>query len=248
MKHCLLICFLFFAGLSLHAQGDFEAKTFTTSNNEVLPYRELLPEKYNPKQKYPLVLFLHGMGERGSDNEAQLTHGSKMFTNPVNREKYPAIVLFPQCSLNGFWSIRSGNGKYGKWEAELPKVKELLDVYLAKKTVDKKRIYILGISMGGFGTYDMVCRFPDIFAAAIPICGGIDTELLKETVGKVNFRIYHGDDDPVVPVENSRKAYYALKQYGANVEYFEFPGCVHNSWTQAFNQPDFFSWLFNQKK
>jgi len=249
MKNCFLICFLLFAGLALYAQGDFEAKTFIVSNKkDTLPYRELLPENYNPKQKYPLVLFLHGMGERGSDNEAQLTHGSMMFTNPVNREKYPAIVLFPQCSSNAFWTYEKRSDRFERWEADLPKVKELLDSYLAKETVDKNRIYIMGISMGGYGTFDMVCRFPDIFAAAIPICGGVDPELLKATAGKVNFRIYHGDIDPAVPVENSRKAYRALKQYGASVEYFEFPGCVHNSWTQAFNQPDYFSWLFLQKK
>ena len=108
-------------------------------------------------------------------------------------------------------------------------------------------LYILGISMGGMGTYDMVCRFPDIFAAAVPICGGVNPDRLVKAKN-VKFRIYHGDVDSAVSVENSRKAYAALKKFGASVEYIEFAGCDHNSWSPAFNTPDFFSWLFAQKK
>ena len=248
---------LFFAGQSVYSQEDFEAKLFITSNNDTLRYRELLPENYNPQQKYPLVLFLHGAGERGSDNRAQLTHGSMMFTNPVNREKYPAIVLIPQCPANSFWPFDlrpEGKLDFSVFPADYPissvlqSVKYLLDKYIAAGSVDTNRIYILGLSMGGMGTFDMVCRFPDLFAAAIPICGGVNPDRLKAAAGKVKFRIYHGDKDSVVPVENSRKAYRALKKYGADVEYFEIIGCDHASWNPAFNQPDFLSWLFEQKK
>ena len=249
MRYIFSLFILFFAGQYLHSQAIqdiFEAKTIISSAGDTLNYRVLLPENYDSKKQYPLVLFLHGAGERGSDNNAQLFHGSKMFTNPVNREKYPAIVLFPQCPTNGYWFYEDRFGENRK--AELSMVKELLDTYLALSTVDKERIYIMGLSMGGFGTFDLVCRFPDVFAAAIPICGGIDPDRLKVTVGKVKFRIYHGDNDEVVPVENSRNAYRALKSYGADVGYFEFPGCKHDSWVPAFNQPDFFSWLFEQKK
>ena len=246
MKKEFLVFMLFFTTEFVYSQMEFEAKTFVVSNKDTLNYRELLPDNYNPQKKYPLVLFLHGAGERGSDNKAQLTHGSKMFTNPVNREKYPAIVLFPQCPTNSWWSSerRPGVGS----DALLQAVKDLIDQYIDQGTVDTNRMYIMGLSMGGFGTFDMVCRFPDVFAAAVPICGGIEPERLKVTAGKVKFRIYHGDNDDVVPVENSRKAYRALKNYGADVEYFEFPGCNHASWVPAFNQPDFFSWLFEQKK
>ena len=246
MKNIFLVFFLFFAGQWVYSQADFQAQIWITSYKDTLYYRELLPENYNPHKKYPLVLFLHGAGERGSDNKAQLTHGSKMFTNPVHREKYPAIVLFPQCSKNAWWDYEKRSEER---DAKLQAVKELLDSYLVKETVDTKRVYIMGLSMGGFGTFDLVCRFPDIFAAAIPICGGIlPVERLKATAGKVKFRIYHGDNDDTVPVENSRKAYRALKEYGADVEYFEFAGVNHNSWNPAFNQPDFLKWLFEQKK
>jgi len=246
MKNSFLVFFLFFTGQLVYSQGDYQARIWITSHNDTLYYRELLPENYTPQKKYPLVLFLHGAGEKGSDNSAQLIHGSKMFTNPVHREKYPAIVLFPQCSKNSWWDYEKRSDGRG---ARLWAVKELLDSYLVKETVDTDRIYIMGLSMGGFGTFDLVCRFPDIFAAAIPICGGIfPIERLKATAGKVKIRIYHGDNDDVVPVENSRKAYRALKEYGADVEYFEFVGCNHVSWTPAFNQPDFLAWLFEQKK
>ena len=257
MRNTLFILILFFACQSLYSQGNFEAKLFITSEKDTLRYRELLPENFNPQEKYPLVLFLHGAGERGSDNQAQLTHGSMMFTNPVNREKYPAIVLYPQCPKESFWSFEKR--PEGTLDAKafpanyaiasiLQAVKDLLDSYIANGSVDTDRIYIMGLSMGGMGTFDMACRFPDVFAAAIPICGGINPERLKATAGKVKFRIYHGDKDDVVPVENSRKAYRALKEYGAEVEYFEIVGCNHGSWDPAFNQAGFLSWLFQQTK
>ena len=257
MKSTFLVLTLLFAGQLVYSQGDFEAKLYVTPNNDTLRYRELLPENYNPKQKYPLVLFLHGAGERGSDNQTQLTHGSMMFTNPVNREKYPAIVLYPQCPNDSFWAFDKrpeGPLDAGAFPANykissiLQEVKDLLDKYIASGSVDTKRIYIMGLSMGGMGTFDMACRFPDVFAAAIPICGGVNPERLKAAAGKVKFRIYHGDKDSTVPVENSRAAYRALKKFGADVEYFEIIGCDHPSWNPAFNQPDFLSWLFQQRK
>jgi predicted peptidase len=238
----------------LYAQNDFTAKEFTTSSNDILKYRELLPDNYNPEKQYPLVLFLHGAGERGNDNQAQLRHGSMMFTNPVNQEKYPAIVLFPQCPASSTWPFeKAPEGSWNNFPKNDPistplnAVKELLDQYLEMKSVDKKRIYILGISMGGMGTFDMVCRYPDIFAAAIPICGGVATERLVKAKD-VKFRIYHGDADMVVSVHNSRNAYKELKKDGAKVEYIEFPGCNHDSWNPAFNRSDFLEWLFKQKK
>jgi len=257
MKSAFLVLTMLFAGQLIYSQGDFEAKLYVTSNNDTLRYRELLPENYNPQQKYPLVLFLHGAGERGSDNQSQLIHGSMMFTNPVNREKYPAIVLYPQCPNDSFWAFDKrpeGTLDVNAFPADYPvssilqEVKDLLDKYIASGSVDTNRIYIMGLSMGGMATFDMACRFPDIFAAAIPICGGVNPERLKAAAGKVKFRIYHGDKDGTVPVENSREAYRTLKKLGAEVEYFEIVGCDHPSWNPAFNQPDFLSWLFQQKK
>ena len=129
----------------------------------------------------------------------------------------------------------------------LRNLKELLEHYLANPMVDKSRVYIMGLSMGGMATYDIVSRFPEIFAAAIPICGAVKSGSL-EAAKDVKFRIYHGDADDIVPVECSRKAYRELKAAGADVEYIEFPGCNHGSWNPAFGRDDFMPWLFKQKK
>lgn len=250
---CLLMSFLSFGIVT--ATEAYERKVFVSASGDSLNYRLLRPENEKKGKKYPLVLFLHGAGERGNDNEKQLTHGGQMFLNPVNREKYPAFVLAPQCPENGYWAYPERPESFfpDQMAKDSPitplfqMVKELLDTYLAMPQIDKSRIYILGLSMGGMGTFDMVIRFPEVFAAAIPICGTVNPARLHAAKG-VNFRIFHGDNDTVVPVDGSREAYKALKAQGAHVEYIEFPGCNHGSWNPAFNYPDFMSWLFSQKK
>ena len=238
---------------------QFEKKVFTAKSGNELLYRVLYPENYDAsaKKKYPLVLFLHGGGERGTDNEKQLMHGAEQFLNPVNREKYPAIVLFPQCPPEFYWALdsrpeKSLDNKVFPQNPPLSKifvsVKELLDKFIADERVDTRRIYVVGLSMGGMGTFDMAARYPDLFAAAVPICGGVYPERLASAAKKVKFRIFHGDADGVVPVKNSREIYTYLKTAGADVEYIEFPGCNHGSWGPAFNRTDFMEWIFKQKK
>ncbi len=225
--------------------SDFLEKEFTSSSGQKLPYRILYPENFDASKKYPLVLFLHGAGERGTDNNAQLKHGGAMFTNPINRQKYPCIAIFPQCPSELWWAGRINSPQ----ETEAGKAaKELLDNFLSDKNVDLKRIYIMGISMGGRATFYMIENFPEIFAAAIPICGWPDAAKLHNAAGKVKVRIFHGDADPVVPVEGSRQAYTILKEAKGKVEYIEYPAVEHNSWDYAFREKDFFSWLFSQSK
>lgn len=251
-KIFIILAALSCALVSASAQNKYEAKVFESSEGEKLNYQLLTPSNIKKGEKYPLVIFLHGMGERGSDNKKQLTHGGQMFLNPSNQDKYPAYVLFPQCPETAFWAF-SGVPRGFKLneEPQMPPVfkavKEMIDHYLAFPDVDKSRVYIMGLSMGGMATFDMVARFPEIFAAAIPICGAVDPSRLANVQG-VNFRIFHGDADRVVPVQCSRAAYKALKEAKVNVEYFEFAGCDHASWNPAFNTPDFMEWLFKQKK
>lgn len=238
------------------AQSEFSKEVFVSHNADSLLYRKLVPQVIDAETKYPLVLFLHGAGERGNDNEAQLQHGARMFTNPVNRKNYPTFALFPQCPTDSFWAPVNRSDikdeKFYPYEAPMPptlqSVKELLDNFIKNNPIDQNRIYIVGLSMGGMGTFEMVCRYPDLFAAAIPICGGVNTKRLEQIETTMSFRIYHGDADKVVPVEFSRNAYTTLKAKDVNVEYIEFPGIDHNSWTPAFNMPDFMEWLFSQSK
>lgn len=238
------------------AQNKFSREAFVSQNGDTLLYRQLQPKSIDADTKYPLVLFLHGAGERGNDNEAQLQHGANMFTNPVNQEKHPTFALFPQCPTNSFWAPinREGTKERGffpynsSMTSTLQAVKELLDAFINNNPVDTNRIYIMGLSMGGMGTFDMVCHYPQLFTAAIPICGGVNTQRLQEIETPTSFRIFHGDADTVVPVTFSRDAYTTLKAKGIDVQYIEFPGVNHDSWTPAFNRDDFMEWLFKQSK
>lgn len=255
MRKMIVFCLLSLLTFSVWGQEAYQKKAFVSSRGDSLPYRLLRPEGEKLGEKYPLVLFLHGAGERGDDNSKQLTHGGQMFLNPVNREKYPAFVLIPQCPADAYWAFTSRPSSFAP--ADMPvgqdisplfkSLKELLDTYLAMPQIDKDRVYVIGLSMGGMGTYDMAIRFPEVFAAAVPICGTVNPSRLADAKG-VKFRIFHGDADGIVTVEGSRAAYKALKAAGADVEYMEFPGCGHDSWTSAFNYPGFMDWLFSQKK
>lgn len=252
---CLLFFFLSF---SLSAQNEaFAKKLYITAQQDTMPYRFLQPEQLKEGKKYPLVLFLHGAGERGNDNESQLRNGGTVFSNPANRDKYPCFVLFPQCPEEAYWSLEKRPDQGYKSGNPLPKdtpitshlrlVKELLDETLATYPIDPKRVYIMGISMGAIATLDMVYRFPDTFAKAVSICGATNIERMREFKGKTQFRFYHGDIDDVIPVTYSREAYKALKTTGKKAEYIEFYGANHNAWHPAFNTPDFLQWTFKKK-
>ncbi len=257
MKKAVLLIAFVLASCALKGQESYQKGKFISQNtSDTLLYRYLTPENQKSGKKYPLVIFLHGSGERGSDNEAQLFHGGQMFLNPVYREKYPAFVIFPQCPahLSGAYKRDSLVSLMPYQMPENPSIQpimqtvmDLIDSFIDNPAVDSRRIYIMGISMGGMATFDLVCRFPEKFAAAIPICGSVNPKRLT-AAKKVHFRIFHGDADKAVPTEGSREAYKALRAMGANVEYIEFAGCTHNSWNPAFNYPDFMEWLFSKKR
>lgn len=236
----------------------YQKKEYTYGEGKILPYRILYPENYDKSRKYPLVLFLHGAGERGNNNEKQLIHGSKLFLNANNRQNYPAIVVFPQCPENSFWSSVNVNRNKTPITFEfnydnsitwpLDAVQKLMTQLLKNEAVDKKRCYITGLSMGGMGTFEMLYRFPKLFAAAIPICGGGDAMRYDERVKKTAFWIFHGDADAVVHVNESRAMVEKLKSLKVDVTYTEYKNVNHNSWDNAFAEPTFLSWMFLQKK
>lgn len=259
MRPVLAILFIFFLQtVSAQDTSLFQRKEYHFAEGKILPYRILYPEKYDRKKKYPLVLMLHGAGERGNNNQAQLVHGSKLFLDPANRKDFPAIVVFPQCPSNSFWAsvkIDTTVRPFGisfdyTQEANWPltAANELVRHISANEAVDLSRIYVSGLSMGGMGTFEMVCRYPDMFAAALPICGGADLASYSNWKGKTPFWIFHGEADVVVNVKLSREANDKLKEINVPVKYTEYPGVNHNSWDNAFAEPDFLKWMFGQKK
>jgi predicted peptidase len=229
--------------------------TYETLETSVgtLNYRKLSPQ--TPQKKYPLVIFLHGANERGIDNERQLTHGGSIFAD--SSEKYPAYVLFPQCDSHQYWAFSSRPNDLDATtfpavydvSVSITMIYELINKHLALPDIDSNRVYISGLSMGGFGTFDIVCRYPELFAAAVPMCGGINpSRLTGDGVKNVYWRVFHGEVDAVVPVSNSRKADSALTALGADVEYIEYPNVNHNVWDYIFARPDYLSWLFGKMR
>ncbi|MFT7434296.1 MAG: putative peptidase [Psychromonas sp.] len=255
MKYILLIC-LFVSTIGMAQHERFESKTFMDSQETSLNYRILYPENYDADTKHPLVLFLHGAGERGDDNKAQLTHGSDVIQEMADQNS--AILILPQCPKEDYWASTKFNRTkypidfdfnytYPETEA-LHAAIELVKSFIKNKTADKKRTYITGLSMGGMGTFEAVGRYPKLFAAAMPVCGGADLNSYGKKQAKIPFWIFHGDVDGVVPVKNSRDAYKHLQDLGANVTYTEYPEVNHNSWENAFKEANYSNWFFQFRR
>ena len=231
-------------------------KEFESAGN-TLPYRILYPDNYDKTKKYPLILFLHGAGERGDDNEKQLVHGSRLFLTDANRKAFPAIILFPQCPEDSFWASVKVDRSVQPFKIDfdynaapqwpLVAANELVKKVADEEAVDKSRIYITGLSMGGMGTFESVYRYPGLYAAALPICGGGDTNRYDKRVRKTAFWIFHGAADAVVDVKLSRDMQAKLKSLKVENKYSEYPGVNHNSWDNAFADPEFVSWMFKHK-
>ncbi len=235
----------------------YQQKTYLAKNGTEIPYRILYPAGFDPSKKYPLVLFLHGAGERGNDNRAQLVHGSSLFLE--KQSQFPAIVILPQCPKDRYWSsvkIDRSQPKYKfeydykstKETPELSAVMALLKDLSRKHKIDRNRIYVMGLSMGGMGTFEAITRHPRVFAAAIPICGGGDPSLAGNFAKKVPLWVFHGAEDAVVHADYSREMVKATESAGGKVKYTEYPGVNHNSWDNAFAEPELLPWLFSQKK
>ncbi|ELR69544.1 hypothetical protein C900_04932 [Fulvivirga imtechensis AK7] len=236
-------------------RSAFESKHFINDGDTLL-YRILWPENFDKSKKYPLVIFLHGAGERGNDNKKQLVHGSSLFME--KRSNHPAIVIFPQCPKEDYWSSiksRYNNGErefYFEEDSEptnaLKNVSDLLDALLHETFVNTRQVYIAGLSMGGMGTYELVGLRPETFAAAFAICGAGNPKMAKKYAEKVPFWIFHGAKDDVVPPRGSEVMVEALKKEGGDVKYTLYPNANHNSWDSAFAEPELLPWLFSNKK
>ncbi len=259
-RFCLLIILFFSFNVMIKAQDNSSyEKHLYVIGDDSLPYRLLLPENYSPVKKYPLILFLHGAGERGSDNELQLVHGAKLFLRDSIRKNYPAIVVFPQCPTNSFWSnvqfiIDSVTKKRvfqfqvnGEPTMAMKMVLGLLEKLEDEYKLDKQKIFVGGLSMGGMGSFELVNRKPKLFAAAFPICGGANPAKAKK-LKQPAWWIFHGAKDDVVPPELSQTMVDALKAVGADVKFTLYPNANHNSWDAAFEEKDLLPWLFAQRR
>lgn len=260
MKRIILPILFFSQSLWAQDYPSFEKALFV-KGSDTLPYRIQRPLNEKPGRKYPLVLFLHGAGERGRDNNLQLFWGGSLFADPLNRKHFPAIVIFPQCGNGNNWGRyerkdSSGNNPWSDLRflshqpptMTLSLVMQLLDSMVSSGQVDPRRIYVGGLSMGGMGTFELIWRKPGFFAAALPICGGGDPDKVALYAGRTTVWVFHGDSDPVVPVSNSRTMVEAYKKTGVAYRYTEYPGVQHDSWKNAFAEPDLLQWLFSQKK
>ena len=232
------------------ADAGFEPHVFNDPYGSTLPYQLLKPAGSHAA-KLPLVLFLHGAGERGTNNTAQLRNGTKLFLDPANQAKFPAYVLAPQCPPNKQWvDMPWGTDKGSQPEtpsAPMQLVIALLDSLEKEHPIDTDRIYVTGLSMGGYGTWDLITRFPNRFAAGAPVCGGGD-ETVAAKAAKVPLWVFHSDDDTVVKTIRSRNMVAAIRAAGGQPKYFEYWGLGHNSWDATYAEPELLPWMFSQKR
>ena len=241
------------ASISLASAGVLEEMKGETheKDGKSLPFRWT---KVGDSSSPALVLFLHGAGERGSDNEAQLKHGLPDLLKWITENKESAVVIAPQCNRNVWWADLEGDFRGPKGgdlakepSAMMTMVFEIVDRLAKEHKVDPNRVYIMGLSMGGFGTFAAVARRPEFFAAAMPICGGGDPKTAKK-MKEVPFWVFHGEADAVVPFFCSKLMVEALKKEKARVRFRAYPGVGHDSWTATFQDPEVWKWFFTQKK
>lgn len=259
MKKIILTICILFSVLFLNAQDlkKYDKGSYIKGKDSIY-YRILFPENFNPDQKYPIIFFLHGSGERGNDNASQLIHGGKLFLKNDVRKNFPAIVVFPQCPSNDFWANanfeKDAKGKRrisfvegGQPTKIMHALQGMVKNFLNKPYINKEQVYVSGLSMGAMGTYELLRRERRKFAAAIAICGGDNTNNIKK-YQKIPLWIFHGAKDDVVDPAFSIAIAERLKTVGDEVKFTLYPNANHNSWDSAFAEPELLPWLFSHKK
>lgn len=214
--------------------------------DQVLPYVVYVPRDYTPDRKWPVILFLHGAGERGENTlpPSQVGIGSAIRLHP---ERFPCIAVMPQCPRGSGWGAATGFTPDSSHVAAL--ALKALDECVAEYAGDVDRVYLTGLSMGGFGTWSIGSSQPTRFAALAPICGGGQPATMAKGLAGLPIWAFHGDADTVVPPQRSREMVDAVKAAGnERVRYTEFPGVAHNSWDKAYGDAEFIAWLFAQRR
>ena len=245
--------FLGFALLGLNSkliaqqESVFLAKSFQNPRGKRMSYRLFIPTKYESRHTYPLVFWLHGGAGRGSDNLSQIsggnTTGSHVWTLTENQTKNPCFVFAPQCPINQEWATVSRTQPTEQLHLAL----ELLRLLRRTFSIDNKRLYVAGQSLGGFGTWSAITAQPNLFAAAIPVCGGGDeSQALK--LAHTPIWAFHGERDEAVSVERSRGMVEAIKKAGGMPRYTEYKDAGHVIWERVFHEPELLPWMFSQRR
>ena len=230
---------------------DYEK--FVRGNDE-LSYRILYPQKFDKSKKYAIKLFLHGIGERGKDNESQLTYVDKVFLNKKNLENYPSIVVFPQAPLSDNWSSVTLDGNKLSFPVDDPPtnslklVIKLIDSLTNENYADKNRIYLSGLSNGGMGSFELLKHRPNMFASAVIICGGGNPAWAKEFAKSTSVWIAHGSNDQVVNPNFSLKMAEAIINEGGSPKVTFFENVYHNSWDYVFSDSEYLKWMYSRSK
>jgi predicted esterase len=208
-------------------------KKFSVQQPIEMDYLLYLPKEYESQEKWPLVLFLHGAGERGDDLDKVKIHGPPKMA--AAGKEFPFIVVSPQCKSKRWWEPIS--------------LGALLDQVEKDYNVDSDRVYVTGLSMGGFGTWNLASHFPERFAAIAPICGGGDSTKAAYTMGKqVPIWVFHGAKDSVVPLSRSQTLVDAFEKKGADIQFTVYPEAGHDSWTETYNNPKLYDWMMSNSR
>ena len=224
----------------------FEARVFKEPSGKALPYRLFKPARLAAGTNYPLVLFLHGAAGLGDDNARQFNGGNEVpplaLTAEDAQARFPHFVLAPQCPRGESWTAYAGPPT-----TPLRLSVEAIQMLQREFPIDRRRIYVVGVSMGGRGVYEAALRYPDLFAAAVPICAAGD----PAGVGKLKdlpVWCFHGAADTIVPVNYARNTVDALRKAGGHPKYTEYPGVGHDSYRNAFREVELLPWLFGQTR
>lgn len=231
MKKRILVLILFLNTI-IAANLMFGQQTAQKFDKEV-NYLLSLPDGYNRDTitKWPVIIFLHGSGERGADLEKVKVHGPPKLINAG--QKMPFVVVSPQVGPLDSW-----------WYSDL--IMLMIKDIKKKYRVDEDRVYLTGLSMGGYGSWDLAIKYPELFAAIAPICGAGDPSAVW-TIRHMPVWIFHGGKDQTVPVKNSKTMYKALLPYG-NVKLTIYPEAGHDSWTETYNNPELYTWFLSHKR
>lgn len=210
-----------------HFTGQHE---LTVSSNYLL----YLPENHEERDDWPLIVFLHGSGERGDDIALVRRHGLPRLIE--EGLKLPAVVLSPQCPAGRLWTL------------QLPAVKALIDKVVPEYRINERSIVATGLSLGGAGACELVSLYPETFAAVAPICGPWTRLFVTDESALLPTWVFHGDADPVVPIAESHQLIEEIEQRGGTPRLTVYPGVGHNSWDPAYEDDELLSWLLRQRK